>query len=491
MGVATQCDFEERASTGAVPSVLALLRLEDVTMPLTSQGHTEGLIERVCRPVWAITEDALNAMMITLQSIGVDGDKLLSGARAGVRQGYEVRNGVAVVKVRGALIKEEDFWSVMFGESTYEGLRKTIQLALEDYSVRAIVLDVDSPGGTVDGALELADFMHAAAQVKPLYAFANGQMTSAALMISCSAKEIAAPRTAYVGSIGVISMHVDWSGMDEKMGVKVTYLTAGKYKAMGNDSEPLSEEARNYIQERLDQTYSIFVDTVARGRGMTTDAVLKMADGKVFLAEPAMAAGMIDRIETDLSAFISYIIEKEEFAMDLNELKTKHPDIYAAVKAEGAAEAKAEFDGQKTKMQEQIDQANQANASLADKVKDLERKDAIREERERKSAMKAAADGIITDVLAKSTVPVHLHGKIRAYVDPDKFCSAENGEFNADAFKAAVEKEAKEWSVEGSTSSVAGGGYTGRKETGSEGAEVEDAVVDGLLAMVGQGKGNE
>ena len=200
---------------------------------------------------------------------------------------------------------------------------------------------------------------------------------------------------------------------------------------------------------------------------------------------------MIDRIETDLSAFISYIIEKEEFAMDLNELKTKHPDIYAAVKAEGAAEAKAEFDGQKTKMQEQIDQANQANASLADKVKDLERKDAIREERERKSAMKAAADGIITDVLAKSTVPVHLHGKIRAYVDPDKFCSAENGEFNADAFKAAVEKEAKEWSVEGSTSSVAGGGYTGRKETGSEGAEVEDAVVDGLLAMVGQGKGNE
>jgi signal peptide peptidase SppA len=430
----------------------------------------KGLIERFCRPAWAITPDALDAMMAQLP-----GDNLLSRIDgAGGRHGYEVRDGVAVVKIRGALVKEEDFWSAFYGESTYEGLRQTMQAALQDRSARAVLLDIDSPGGTVDGALELADFMHAAARVKPLYAFANGQMTSAALMISCSAKEIAAPRTAYVGSIGVISVHVDWSGFDEKMGVKVTYLSAG------NDSEPLSDEARDYIQERLDQTYSIFVDTVARGRGMSTEAVLKMADGKIFLAEPAVAAGMIDRIETDLSAFISYIIEKEEIAMDLNELKEKHPDVYAAAMGEGYAKAEAEFNGQKTEMQRQVDQANQANADLATKVKDLERKDAIREERERKAAMKAVADGIFSELLAKSTVPVHLHGKIRAYVDPEKFCSAESGEFDAEAFKAAVEGEVQEWSVEGSTSSVAGGGYSGRAEND------EDAVVSGLLKLVGQ-----
>jgi len=458
----------------------------------------EGLFDRFCKPVWAITEDALNSMVLSLQS-GNQGAVELVSAFTSVkeRQRYNVQNGVAIVSVRGALIKEEDFWSILFGESTYEGLRKTIGDALADPSVKVIVLDVDSPGGTVDGALELSDFIHWAAQKKPIYAYANGQMTSAALMISSSAKEIAAPRTAYVGSIGVISMHIDYSKADEKFGVKVTYLTAGKYKAMGNYAEPLSEEARSYIQERLDQTYSIFVDTMARGRELTSDEVLKMADGKIFLAEPALALGMIDRIETDLSTFISYIIEKEEVAMDLEQLKKDHPDVYAAAKAEGVSEGKAEaeakFNSQKADLEKEMTKAQQDNAGLAEKIKELERKDAIREERERQAAIKATAEGVFAEVLSKSTVPVHLHAKIKAYIDPTKFCNAENGEFDAAAFKTAVEKEVAEWSVgDSSASSVAGGGYHGRQPDGddepaAEAEAKEDAMVDKMLKHVGQG----
>jgi capsid assembly protease len=305
---------------------------------------------------WAVTKQVLDALVHDIQQrgagiepIAVDIDaaggespvaRILAAARDR-RPKADVRDGVAVIRVRGAMVKEADYWSWYFNESTYEGIRVDIQAALDDADARAIVLDVDSPGGTVDGALELADFVHAAAAKKPIYAFANGQMTSAALKFASQAKEISAVRTAEVGSIGVRAVHVDYSVMDERLGVKITHLTAGKYKALGNDSEPLSDEARAYFQAILDRYYTIFVDTVARGRGMTAEQVLAMADGRIYVAEEAVEIGMIDRLDTDLSAFIDHIRKQEDIIMDLAQLTQKYPDIYAAARAEGEREAQA------------------------------------------------------------------------------------------------------------------------------------------------------
>lgn len=459
----------------------------------------EGLISRLCKPIWAIAQDSLESLAATAQaeqfgkarmeSVWDEIEELRTRNR-----GYALVNGcVAVVRVRGALIKEPDFYSVLFGESTYESVRDIVQAAIDNPAVRAIVLDVDSPGGTVDGAFELRNFLRAAGQIKPIYAYANGQMTSAAYLLSCDAKEIGAPIATVMGSIGVISMHADFSEMYKEIGIKITYLTAGEYKATGNAYEPLSDDAKAYIQERLNQMYSLFVDAVAEGRGMSVEQVLKMADGKIFLAQQALGLGMIDRIETDLSAFISHIIEQEEIVMNLDQLKKDHPEVYAAAKAEGAAEVKAECDAQKTAMQDQVAKLQQDNAAFQDEIKELKRKDAIRAERERQASMKATADGIFAEHLSRSAVPAHLHGKIKTYLDPSKFCDEASGEFNAETFKAAVVKEIAEWSAEdGVTGSVAGGGYTGRQgELGVHAGGVEseeDALVDSLLATVGQGK---
>jgi signal peptide peptidase SppA len=305
---------------------------------------------------WAVTKKVLDALVHDIQHRGAAPEASAAAVDAGGespmarilasardrRPRADVRDGVAVIRVRGALIKEADYWSWYFNESSYEGIRADIQAALDDASARAIVLDVDSPGGTVDGALELADFVHAAGAKKPIYAFANGQMTSAALKFASQAKEISAVRTAEVGSIGVRMVHIDFSGMDERLGIKITHLTAGKYKALGNDSEPLSEEAREYFQGILDRYYTIFVDTVARGRDMTAEQVLAMADGRIYVAEEAVEIGMIDRLDTDLSAFIDHIRKQEEIIMDLAQLKQDYPDLYAAARAEGEQAAKAE-----------------------------------------------------------------------------------------------------------------------------------------------------
>lgn len=453
-------------------------------------------VNRLCKPIWAITQNALEDWVAMAQTEKFN-EAHLSGSLSEQFDAIRTRNdeytlvdgGVAVVRVRGALIKEPDYYSVIFGESTYEGIRDIVQAALDDPRVRAIVLDVDSPGGTVDGVFELRNFLRAAGRIKPIYSYANGQMTSAAYLISGDAKEIGASIATVMGSIGVISMHADFSEFYKEMGIKITYLTAGKYKATGNAYEPLSSDARAYIQERLDHLYSLFVDVVAEGRGMSVEQVLKMADGKIFLAKQAVELGMIDRIETDLSAFISHIIEKEEIVMNLDQLKKDHPEVYAAAKADGAAEVKAECDAKTTAMQEQTAKLQQDNAALQGEVKELKRKDAIREEHERQTAMKAAADGIFAGCLAKSAVPVHLHGKIKAYLDPAKFCDEATGEFNVESFKTAVVKEIAEWSVtDGVTGSVAGGGYTGRQEeaggnAGDAEAE-EDALVSSLLTLV-------
>lgn len=307
---------------------------------------------------WAVTKKVLDALVHDIQHRGAAPEasaaavdaagespmaRILAAARDR-RPRADVRDGVAVIRVRGALIKEADYWSWYFNESSYEGIRADIQAALDDASARAIVLDVDSPGGTVDGVLELADFVHAAGAKKPIYAFANGQMTSAAIKFASQAKEISAVRTAEVGSIGVRMVHIDFSGMDERLGIKITHLTAGKYKALGNDSEPLSEEAREYFQAILDRYYTIFVDTVARGRGLTAEQVLAMADGRIYVAEEAVEIGMIDRLDTDLSAFIDHIRKQEEIIMDLAQLKQEYPDVYAAARADGEQAAKADSD---------------------------------------------------------------------------------------------------------------------------------------------------
>jgi hypothetical protein len=122
-------------------------------------------------------------------------------------------------------------------------------------------------------------------------------MASAAYWIGSAADVVFAEKTAILGSIGVLRIHIDHSEMEKKAGVKTTYLTAGKYKALGNDAEPLSNQARDVFQAELDYIYSIFVDTVARNRERPTDAVLSnMADGKIFIGYQALDSGLVDNI---------------------------------------------------------------------------------------------------------------------------------------------------------------------------------------------------
>lgn len=283
-----------------------------------------GLLPRL----WAIRPEALEAICADIARGDVrPAPEAAAGDGRPDRAAFERQGPLAIVSMSGPMSKNGG----CCGRISMREVAASVRAAAADPGVRAVLLDVDSPGGTVDGVEELADVVASAAEQKPLYAYANGLMCSAAYWVSSAAREIAAPASAEIGSIGVVAMHFEISGLAEKTGVKFTVLTAGTYKAMGNMVEPLSDAARDYLQEGLDGVYELFLETVAKGRGVDMEKARAMADGKVFLAREALNAGLIDRVE-GRESFINRIMQ--EVRMDLQQLRKEAPEALAEHRAE-------------------------------------------------------------------------------------------------------------------------------------------------------------
>ncbi len=213
---------------------------------------------------------------------------------------YEVVNGVAVISAVGAIAKRMNLFSKISGGVSTEMLGNQIMHAIEDNEVKAIILEIDSPGGTVDGTFDLSNKIFEMRGNKPIVAFSNGLMASAAYAIGSAADEIyISGQTTMVGSIGVVSTHVDISQAEQKFGQKTTEITAGKYKRIASQYEPLSAEGRADIQASVDYLYSVFVEQVATFRAVPVSTVLDdMADGRMFIGQQAIDAGLVDGVSS-------------------------------------------------------------------------------------------------------------------------------------------------------------------------------------------------
>ena len=252
---------------------------------------------------------------------------------------YERLGPLAVVRLSGPMSKDGNRW---WGIASMREIGTGLLQAGQDAAVRGILLDADTaPGGTVAGIEEFHTIVRTVAAQKPLYVYAADLLASAAYWAASPAKEIVTHETAEIGSIGVVLTHTDWSGWNEQMGVDVSYITAGKYKAMGNPDEPLSEEARAYLQSGVDEVYELFLEAVAAGRGVTREKAQAMADGRLFLGRQALELGLVDRLESRAD-FINRIVQ--EVHMDLKTFKAEHQGVAEAYRAEVATELSAKAD---------------------------------------------------------------------------------------------------------------------------------------------------
>jgi len=273
----------------------------------------------------------------------------------------EVFGSVAVLPIHGVLAKKANLFQKVSGGSSMELISKEFTALMQDDRIQTIILDVDSPGGTVAGTEQLASMIYEARDKKRIVSVANELMASAGYWIGSAASEIyITSNTSVVGSIGVVTEHTDSSKLQEKEGIKTTVIHSGKFKAVGHGNAPLSAGDLKVIQDQLDYTYSIFVNTVAKYRGVDSQTVLTdMADGRTFIGEQAIEAGLVDGVSTlqdliakysdnvfndsetvDIINTLENELELEGVAMttiNIATLKENNPELLASIKADAVA----------------------------------------------------------------------------------------------------------------------------------------------------------
>lgn len=223
-------------------------------------------------------------------------------------RGYEIVAGVAVIPVTGTLVQKLGTMRPYSGMMGYDGIRAMVSMALEDDSVQAIVLDVDSPGGEVSGCFDLVDAIYAARGVKPIWSILTESAYSAAYAIASAADKIMVPRTGGTGSVGVICAHVDFSKALSQAGIAVTLITYGDRKGDGNEYSPLEKATLARFQSDVDAMGDLFVETVARNRNISTARVRDTQAG-TYLGAAGVRIGFADAVMAPDEAFRSLLAE--------------------------------------------------------------------------------------------------------------------------------------------------------------------------------------
>lgn len=266
----------------------------------------QHVLQFVAETPWAIQEEAL-ATIVAIVEYRSAGQRLSdeeiraridAASGGGSRQGAFTRGGVAVLPLYGAIIPRADMFTEMSGATSVQRFSALLRQALDDEEIDAILIDVDSPGGSVAMITELAAEIRSARGRKPITAIANTKAASAAYWLAAQADEIVVTPSGEVGSIGVYSAHTDFSRALELAGITTTLISYGEHKTELSPYKPLSPEAIAALQTRVDVAGEKFVADVAAGRGVTADTVReKFGQGRMVGADRALELGMVDRVE--------------------------------------------------------------------------------------------------------------------------------------------------------------------------------------------------
>lgn len=246
---------------------------------------------------WAITETWLQTILdIAARDQKDDIEAVVAkvGRPMNNTRTVTVRDGVATIPVAGPMFRYANMFTEISGATSIDVLAKEFAVAVSDPSIKSIILNMDSPGGQVNGTAEFADMIYAARSVKPVIAYVDGSANSAAYWLASAASRIVVGKTATVGSIGVIGTVTSDKPVEG----------SGTYQFISSQSphkrvDPATTEGAARLQTHIDQLASIFIADVARGRGTTPENVAaSYGGGGVMLPVDALAAGMIDEIST-------------------------------------------------------------------------------------------------------------------------------------------------------------------------------------------------
>ena len=295
-------------------------------------------ILNILQSAWAIEPGKLQEIQ-AIYATHLRGEKIdLSALEARMgrplaseQQEYAIRDGgVGVLSIEGVIAPKANMFTRISGGATLQLLGPQLESAIADPRTKSLVLLMDTPGGNVTGVPGFAQRVHELSAIKPIVTLSEGTLASGGLWIGCAANAVfIGDMSVQVGSLGVV---IDHSYTPSQDGSVKTTITAGKYKRMVTSDSPLSPEAQAYLQQDVDYVYTLFVDEMARFRGVSSNQVLEhMADGRVFRGQQAIDAGLVDGVST-LDALAASMAEdpakfakrrKSVFAMPAGNPKSK------------------------------------------------------------------------------------------------------------------------------------------------------------------------
>ena len=282
-----------------------------------------------------VTQDYAETIAVVLSdrlNLDVEGLQIKSDAKD--QRVATTNKGVAVIPIVGSMSHRSTGIEAMSGMTSYTTLQKQFEAAFNDPNVGSILMDIDSPGGSVAGAFDFRDYLMSKKGTKPVYALARDAMCSAAYLIGSTADKVYATQTARVGSIGVVAMHTDASGKMEKEGLKPTFISAGKFKTAGNPYEKLEGEKLKYLQDSVDESYDMFINAVADARGIDKK-VIRDTEARVYGGKKAVEIGLADGIRTYESVLAemsapNFTTQGTRMENELNIKEAKIADLTAA-----------------------------------------------------------------------------------------------------------------------------------------------------------------
>jgi signal peptide peptidase SppA len=308
------------------------------------------------REPWAITETAMQTILSVAARENESPEAVASKLGRELQNTYNAteRDGVAILPVTGPLFRYANIFTSISGATSYELIAKDFRIALDNPQIKAIILDIDSPGGEVNGVSELSSMIHEARGKKPIIAYASGDAASGAYWIASAADEIVVSETSALGSIGVVGMY---RADDENNKTIEIVSSQSPHKRL----DVSSDEGRIRLQARIDSMADVFINAIARHRNIDPQTILSdYGGGDVMIGQNAILAGLADRIGSldhllqELSQAKAPQIEgllasqpqstKEKTPMTLDELKANHPELVTQIQTDSRASERKRFE---------------------------------------------------------------------------------------------------------------------------------------------------
>lgn len=300
---------------------------------------------------WAITQPALETILEIAERENEKPEAVAARLGRELQNTHTVieRDGVAVIPVTGPLFRYANLFTAISGATSYEILAQDFTVALDNPDINAIILNIDSPGGEVNGCAELANMIFSARGKKPIIAYASGDAASGAYWIASSTDQVVASETSGLGSIGVVAVYRG-AKPDKNAPTTIEIVSSqSPFKRLN----PETDEGRAKLQTRIDAMAEVFVTTLARNRGIEAAQVLEQfGGGDILIGAHAVNAGLADRIGSlekliaefsassnpapDLNKIgrgflLPATTQQKEIIMDLETLTQDHPALLAEV----------------------------------------------------------------------------------------------------------------------------------------------------------------